>query len=115
VNTSRRAGFLLAVALSCATATCVHARECTAEQYKVDRLKMEIAFGAGLVRPDTLSSVFISEKLWNGLTYAQKVDFVESLSCAVAGVGKAVSEMTFRSDMTGKVIGEWSWGGLTVK
>ena len=75
---------------------------------------MELAFGTGILKNDSGLSVFISETYWNQMKFEEKSRFAEALDCAVAGVGKSVAEMTFRSDRTGKTIGDWSWGTLTV-
>jgi len=106
--------FWLATAVVIASWETSEARDCTEAQYKIDYPKIELAFGIGILRNDKGGDVFISEGYWTSLTFAQKVDFAESLSCAVAGVGKAIATITFRSDMTGKTIGEWHWGDLTV-
>jgi hypothetical protein len=48
------------------------------------------------------------------MTYVEKIDFTEALVCAWAGVGKGILKLHLRSDMTGKVIGNWSINQLTV-
>jgi hypothetical protein len=48
------------------------------------------------------------------MTYVEKIDFTESLVCAWAGVSKGILKLQLRSDMTGKVIGNWSINQLTV-
>lgn len=106
---------ILTTVLVAASVRC-HARDCTASQHKTDKARMEAAFGAGILKndKDAHPGVFISENYWRRLTFAETIEFTETLSCAVAGVGKALSDMRFRSDMTGKVVGVWSWGTLTV-
>jgi hypothetical protein len=90
---------------------------CSKQQYEADHLQMELAFGTGILKNDAKGSglgVFISEAYWNQMTFEQKTRFAEAFDCAIAGVGKSIAEMKFRSDRTGKTIGEWSWGTLTV-
>jgi len=98
-------------------ADAAHYDGCTEQKHKSDQLQMELAFGTGILKNDEKGSglsVFVSEIYWNQMTFEQKTRFVEAFDCAVAGVGKSIAEMKFRSDRTGKTIGEWSWGTLTV-
>jgi hypothetical protein len=90
---------------------------CSKQKYESDRLQMELAFGRGILKNDEEGSelgVFVSERYWNQMTFKEKTQFAEALSCAASGVGKEIAETKFRSDVTGKTIGEWSWGRFTV-
>jgi hypothetical protein len=53
-------------------------------------------------------------QLWERMTYVEKTDFAEALVCATAGVGKGILKLHLRSEMTGKVIGNWNINRLTV-
>jgi hypothetical protein len=75
---------------------------------------MQEAFALGLLRNDHGMAVFISEGLWRRMSFAEKLEFTYALNCAVAGVGKGLGSLRFRSDMTGHTIGEWNMGTLTV-
>jgi hypothetical protein len=57
--------------------------------------------------------LMVSDNFWNTMNYDQKTAFAETMSCAIAGVGKGVP-LEFQSNMTGKQIGKWSMWGLTV-
>ena len=103
----------------CASASA--AKNCTVEQYEADRARMVTATKDGLLRADPESgrhgvalSVFVSETAWVRMTFAEKVDFAESLVCAWAGVDKGILVLNLRSDMTGHVIGEWRVNRLIV-
>jgi hypothetical protein len=114
-------GLFFALAFAAMPVAEVAAKECTAEQHDADRTRMTAATKAGILRPDPDSggdgitlSVYVSEKFWEGMTYVEKIDFTEALVCAWAGVGKGILKLHLRSDMTGKVIGNWSINQLTV-
>ena len=108
--------FLVALSLNASAA-----KKCTVEQYEADRARMVAATKNGLLKADPESgrhgvalSVFVSEAAWVRMTFAEKVDFAESLVCAWAGVDKGILVLNLRSDMTGHVIGEWRVNRLTV-
>ena len=97
------------------------AKKCTVEQYEADRARMVTATKDGILKADPESgrhgialSAFVSEAAWVRMTFAEKVDFAESLVCAWAGVDKGILVLNLRSDMTGHVIGEWRVNRLTV-
>ena len=82
---------------------------------------MAAASKEGILKPDPESgldgitlSAFVSDAAWGRMTYIEKVDFVESLVCAWAGVGKGILVLHLRSEMTGQAIGEWRLNRLTV-
>jgi hypothetical protein len=82
---------------------------------------MAAATKEGTLKPDPESgldgitlSIFVSEAVWGRMTFIEKVDFVESLVCAWAGVGKGLLVLHLRSEMTGQAIGEWRLNRLTV-
>jgi hypothetical protein len=97
------------------------AKECTVEQHEADRARMAAASKQGILKPDPESgldgitlSAFVSDAAWAGMSYIEKLDFVESLICAWAGVGKGILVLHLRSEMTGQAIGEWRLNRLTV-
>jgi len=97
------------------------AKKCTVEQQEADRARMVTATKEGILRADPESgrhgialSAFVSEAAWVRMTFAEKVDFAESLVCAWAGVDKGILVLNLRSDMTGHVIGEWRVNRLIV-
>jgi hypothetical protein len=97
------------------------AKKCTVAQHEADRARMVTATKEGILKADPESgrhgialSAFVSEAAWVRMTFAEKVDFTESLVCAWAGVDKGILVLNLRSDMTGHVIGEWRVNRLTV-
>jgi hypothetical protein len=112
---------LLTLILVALSANASAAKTCTAEQHEADRARMVAASKDGILKADPDSgrqgialSVFVSEAVWVRMTFAEKVDFTESLVCAWAGVDKGILVLNLRSDMTGHVIGEWRVNRLTV-
>lgn len=75
---------------------------------------MDLAFKLGILRNDSGAGVFISEAFWSQMSFSQKQAFADNLVCATAGVGRGLYRIRFRSDMTGKELGEWKTGILTV-
>jgi hypothetical protein len=115
VSTKSVASFVLAMAFLIITGGQSTAYDCSEAKYQADHQRMDMAFKTGILRNDTGGdSVFISEAYWRGLSFAQKNEFADALVCAVAGAGKGLRSMRFRSDMTGKLIGDWNMGTLTV-
>lgn len=109
--------YAIALVATVMMVACTHiarAYDCSEATYQAARGRMTLAFGTGVLKNDKGTSVFISERYWRGLSFAEKQAFADQLVCAVAGVGKGLASMTFRSDMTGNPVGEWSWGTLTV-
>lgn len=94
------------------------AYDCTQAVYDRAKVEMSLAFGTKTLENDKRGggglSVLIDERFWRSLTINEKQSFSDRLACAVAGVGKGISSYTLRSKMTGKPVGEYSWGTLTV-
>jgi hypothetical protein len=91
--------------------------DCSAETYHQARPKVESLFGSGILRndPKNQSTVLVLDKYWTQLTAPEKARFAERLVCAIAGVGKGLPALTLKSLMSGKVLGEWAAGGLSVR
>lgn len=94
----------------------VQAYECSTEVYKDAYPKMDALFRAGTLQKGTggALSVMINEAAWGGLTFNQKQAFADRLVCSIAGVGKGLYSLDIQSNMTGKVIGAWKLGTLSV-
>jgi len=107
---------LIAAALFCGPLDRAEAYDCSQSRYDSAHKRMDLAFRTGVLSNDPRPplSVFISERFWTSITFQQKQEFADALVCAVAGPGKGLSNLNLRSDMTGKIIGDWSWGKLTV-
>lgn len=91
---------------------------CTPAFQAEAKAKIEQAFSAGLLaNNDTPGglSVTVREALWRQSDFAWKRNLAEALDCALAGPGKSVSDMEFRSSRTNRVVGRWHWGRLTVE
>jgi hypothetical protein len=97
-------------------ASAAHALECTAPEYDRARSRIQLLFGMGILQnlPDHGLGVYVNDAYWARMTFPQKQNFAEELACAAAGVGKSLSMMTYKSLASGKVIGDWSLGTLTV-
>jgi len=91
--------------------------DCSEETYRKARPKVESLFGAGVLRKDARStaSVLVLDNFWTQLTAPEKRRFAERLVCAMAGAGMSLPGLTFKSLMTGKVLGEWAGGSLSVR
>jgi len=91
--------------------------ECSEETYRRARPKVESLFGAGVLRKDARStaSVLVLDNFWTQLTAPEKRRFADRLVCAMAGAGKSLTGLTLKSLMTGKVLGEWAGGSLSVR
>jgi hypothetical protein len=113
------AGVLAVVACLIILAGQVRAQQydCSEETYRRARPKVESLFGAGVLRKDARSaaSVLVLDNYWTQLTSTEKRRFADRLVCAMAGAGKSLAALTFRSLMTGKVLGEWAGGSLSVR
>jgi len=114
-------GLLLIFTLVALSANAWAAKKCTVEQHEADRARMVSATKERILKADPESgrhgvalSAFVSEAAWVRMTFAEKVDFTESLVCAWAGVDKGILVLNLRSDMTGHVIGEWRVNRLIV-
>jgi hypothetical protein len=113
---------LLTLVLVALSADANAAKKCTVEQHEADRARVVVATKNGTLKADPDSgrhgialSIFVSEAVWGRMTFAEKVDFTESIVCAWGGeVGKGILVLNLRSDMTGHVIGEWRVNRLTV-
>ena len=91
---------------------------CTPAFHAEAKAKIEQAFSAGLLaNNDTPGglSVTVSEALWRQSDFAWKRNLAEALDCALAGPGKSISDIDFRSSRTNRVVGRWHWGRLTVE
>jgi hypothetical protein len=103
---------LLAVSTTAATAY-----DCSPETYKSARAKVGLAFATGrlAVNPtDKNANVLISDQYWGTMPLPEKITFADAMVCAVAGVGKAMRSFQFRSLTTGKPVGDWNMGTLTL-
>ena len=91
--------------------------ECSEEIYHRVRPKVESLFGAGVLRKDARSavSVLVLDNYWAQLTAPEKRRFADRLVCAMAGPGNSLPRLTLKSLMTGKVLGEWAGGSLSVR
>jgi hypothetical protein len=91
--------------------------DCSDETYRRARPKVESLFGAGVLRKDTHSagSVLVLDNYWAQLTAPEKRRFADRLVCAMAGAGKSLPGLTLKSLTTGKVLGEWAGGNLSVR
>lgn len=115
----RRAALLVIVAGLVILADEVRAQqyECSEELFHRVRPKVELLFGAGVLRndPHSRASVLVLDGYWSQLTPTEKKRFADRLVCAMTGVGKSLPALTLKSLMTGKVIGEWAAGSLSVR
>lgn len=75
--------------------------------------KAHIVYGEGFDRG--IPVVVVDELTWNSIDFATKSGLAATFECAVAGEGKALTKVQFRSNLTNKTLGEWSYGRLTVK
>ena len=91
--------------------------ECSDETYRRARPKVESLFGAGVLRKDARSSasVLVLDNFWTQLTAPEKRRFADRLVCAMAGAGRSLPALTLKSLMSGKVLGEWAGGSLSVR
>lgn len=115
----RKAALLVIVAGLVILADEVRAQqyECSEELFHRVRPKVESLFGAGVLRndPHSRASVLVLDGYWSQLTPTEKKRFADRLVCAMTGVGKSLPALTLKSLMTGKVIGEWAAGSLSVR
>ena len=91
---------------------------CTPAYHAEAKAKIEQAFSAGLLADNDTPgglSVTVREALWQQSDFAWKRNLAEALDCALAGPGKTVADMNFRSSRTNRVVGRWHWGRLTVE
>lgn len=91
--------------------------ECSEETYRRTRPKVESLFGSGVLRKDPRSpaAVLVLDNYWEQLSALEKQRFAERLVCAMAGSGRSLTHLTLKSLMTGKAVGEWSAGSLSVR
>ncbi len=91
--------------------------DCSAETYRRARPKVESLFGSGVLRKDPHSdaAVLVLDNYWVQLTAAEKRRFADRLVCAMAGTGNSLPVLTLKSLMTGKALGEWAAGSLSVR
>ena len=104
------------IALIAGTAPAV-AFDCNAANHAAAYAKMDRAFKSGRLQTSPGGgglAVLVADGLWHSMNYPQKQRFAEELTCAVAGVGKGITEMRFKSLQTGKTIGEWKLTTLNI-
>lgn len=91
--------------------------KCTKAHYDESRTRILLAFGMEVLELDKrgLLDFFIDDRFWHSMTFNEKQLFAQRISCAAAGTGKAISSFTLNSKMTGKPVGNYSWGTLTVQ
>ncbi len=91
--------------------------DCDTANHKAAFAKMDTAFKTGLLQTAPGGgglTVLVADALWYGMNYPQKQRFAEELTCAIAGAGKGITEMRFKSLQTGKTIGEWKLTTLNI-
>lgn len=101
--------FLLSLWISQAAAY-----DCSPQTYALVYPQMDSLFHSGILQKGQGISVMVNEDFWRQMPFNEKQAFSDRLVCAIAGSGKGLSLLTFRSNMTGNPIGEWSFGTLKV-
>ena len=91
--------------------------DCSEETYRQMRPKVESLFGSGVLRkdPHSAAAVLVLDSYWEQLSASERQRFADRLVCAMAGSGKSLTHLTLKSLMTGKAVGEWTAGSLSVR
>jgi hypothetical protein len=72
-------------------------------------LKAEAAgLSYGVAMMGGIPTAVVDESTWNSIDYQTKAGWMETFICTVAGPGKTLAKAQFRSNMTNRVIAEWS-------
>jgi hypothetical protein len=101
--------FSPAQAYDCSPATFAHAKP-----------QMALFFGSGALAKDPNPtdfvglSVLVDDTLWARMNFPAKKQFADQLVCAIAGVGKGLTELHFKSLSTGRLLGIWKADALTI-
>lgn len=74
--------------------------------------KAGLTYGEGLV--NGVPSVMVDEAMWAGIDFATKTGLAATVECAALGHDQVFAEMHIIGNMTGKVLGVWKHGKLTV-
>lgn len=104
------AAFLVAMPL----ASTAWAYDCGEGKYSRDRLRVESLFTARLIALAPDRAVLVDDHLWRRSTLFEKQILIEAIICSAAGPNKGLARMRMRSMMTGREIGVWDMGQLTV-
>jgi len=100
-------------AISCTPAL---AYDCTPTLYGSAKLQITALFATGVLENSSYNgaNILIDDRFWRNMPFKEKEAFAERLICAAAGPGKGFSVLTIRSRMTGKPVGEWNMGTLSI-
>jgi hypothetical protein len=71
------------------------------------------AEAAGIVYGVRDGSIIVDEATWNRISFETKVGMAETIGCAAVGPGKTIP-LTFRSNLSDRVLGEYGVFGLKV-
>jgi hypothetical protein len=52
--------------------------------------------------------VVVNERMWNQIPFDAKTGLADTFDCAVAGPGKALMGVEYRSNLTDKVLARWN-------
>ena len=99
--------YFMAFALLCIGAVPAAAYDCSQATFNKAKAEATKMFGSGILSKDEGLSVLVLDSFWNMIDYPTKKLMAEHLVCAIAGPGKGLSSLTFRSRRTGKIIAEW--------
>jgi hypothetical protein len=89
---------------------------CTTDRYATCTSMIGKAYSMGVLKNDTSGgvSVFVNDRFWSIMDFQAKSNFARCLDCVGAKPGKILMSIQFRSMQTGKDIGKWWLGQLTV-
>jgi hypothetical protein len=96
------------------------AYDCSPAIFANAQPQMALFFGSGALVKDPNPtnfiglSVLVDDTLWAGKNFPAKKQFADQLVCAIAGVGKGLTELRFKSLSTGRLLGIWRADALTI-
>lgn len=93
------------------------AYDCSSTKHKEARERIVFAIESGIIQPipgGGSRAILLNDVFWSRLTFPQKQIFADELVCAAAGEGKGLRSIQIRSLMTGKPLGDWNMGTLTL-
>jgi hypothetical protein len=106
------AAVTIALAVSNAASSYAAETECQKKWLKAETAGLSY----GVAMMGGVPTAVIDESTWNSVDYQTKAGWMETFICAIAGPGKTLAKAQFRSNMTNRVIAEWSvLGGFEVK
>jgi len=112
---ARHQSFLAAVLafgtlMSANLAVAADSYNCSQTTYDDAKTRVQALFGLGGLVADhgPPLGLFIKDDFWDSMTFPEKSKLAKMIVCAVAGPGKGLTTLRFRSLSTGKTLATWN-------